>query len=178
MTYGDVREGKWRGNWRKEWVANTLHTTSEHGVSSITTVHAHASAASSRLTPTCRFKWTRPFRRKTKSGFCACAITFQTQSTETVSLHNNLKGSHLGTQNSNSSFRLYMQHSTLYKLRTSSVRIRHQDGGVCRPWRQVPSDSRTTIRYTFCVTPPYLTPPVTLNFWRRNYFFLILAHPV
>jgi hypothetical protein len=30
-----------------------------------------------------RFKWTRPFRRKTKSGFCACAITFQTQSTTT-----------------------------------------------------------------------------------------------
>jgi len=28
-----------------------------------------------------RFKWTRPFRRKIKSGFCACAITFQTQST-------------------------------------------------------------------------------------------------
>jgi hypothetical protein len=27
-----------------------------------------------------RFKWTRPFRRKTKSGFCVCAITFQTQS--------------------------------------------------------------------------------------------------
>ena len=26
-------------------------------------------------------KWARPFRRKTKSGFCACAITFQTQST-------------------------------------------------------------------------------------------------
>ena len=25
-----------------------------------------------------RFKWTRPFRRKTKSGICACAITFQT----------------------------------------------------------------------------------------------------
>jgi len=25
-----------------------------------------------------RFKWTRPFRRKTKSGFYACAITFQT----------------------------------------------------------------------------------------------------
>ena len=24
-----------------------------------------------------RFKWNRPFRRKTKSGFCACAITFQ-----------------------------------------------------------------------------------------------------
>jgi hypothetical protein len=28
-----------------------------------------------------RFKWTRPFHRKTKSGFCACAITFQTQCT-------------------------------------------------------------------------------------------------
>jgi len=31
------REGKWRGNWRMEWVSSTLHTTSEHGVSSITT---------------------------------------------------------------------------------------------------------------------------------------------
>jgi hypothetical protein len=29
----------------------------------------------------CRFKWTRPFRRKMKSGFCACDITFQTHST-------------------------------------------------------------------------------------------------
>ena len=28
-----------------------------------------------------RFKWTRPFRRKTKSGFCACAISFQLAST-------------------------------------------------------------------------------------------------
>jgi hypothetical protein len=28
-----------------------------------------------------RFKWTRPFRRKTKSGFRVCVITFQTQST-------------------------------------------------------------------------------------------------
>jgi len=27
--------------------------------------------------PTGRFKRTLPFRRKTKSGFCACAITFQ-----------------------------------------------------------------------------------------------------
>jgi len=26
-----------------------------------------------------RFKWTRPFHRKTKSGFCVCAITFQMQ---------------------------------------------------------------------------------------------------
>jgi hypothetical protein len=49
MAHGDPREGKWRGNWRMEWVASTLHTTSEHGVSSITTADAHTSAASSRL---------------------------------------------------------------------------------------------------------------------------------
>ena len=83
MVHGGAREGKWRGNWRMECVASTLHTTSEHGVSSITTADAHTSAASSRLNwrPR-RFKWTCPFRRKTKSCFCACAITFQTQSTQ------------------------------------------------------------------------------------------------
>jgi hypothetical protein len=82
MAHGDACEGKWRGNWRMEWVASTLHTTSEHCVSSTTTAHAHTSAASSRLNWRLRrFKWTRPFRRKTKSGFCACAITFQLAST-------------------------------------------------------------------------------------------------
>jgi hypothetical protein len=82
MAHGDARTGKWRGNWRMEWVASTLHTSSEHGVSSITTADAHTSAAISRLNwrPR-RFKWTRPFRRKTKSGFRACPITFQTQAT-------------------------------------------------------------------------------------------------
>jgi len=64
-----------------EWVASTLHATSEHGVSSITTDDGHTSGASSRLNWYPRpFKWTRPFRRTTKSGFCTCAITFQTQS--------------------------------------------------------------------------------------------------
>jgi len=29
MAHGDAREGKWRGNWRMERVASTLHTTSE-----------------------------------------------------------------------------------------------------------------------------------------------------
>jgi hypothetical protein len=38
-----------RGNWRMEWIVSTLHTASEHGVSSITTADAHTSAASSRL---------------------------------------------------------------------------------------------------------------------------------
>jgi len=67
MAHGDAREGKWRGNWRMEWVASTLYTTSEHGASSITTADGHTSAASSRLNWRLRrFKWTRPFRRKTK----------------------------------------------------------------------------------------------------------------
>ena len=82
MAHGNARVEKWRGNWRIEWVDSTLHTTSEHGVSSITSADAHTSVASSRPNWRTRwFKWTRPFRRKTKSGFCACAITCQTQST-------------------------------------------------------------------------------------------------
>jgi hypothetical protein len=82
MAHGDAREGKWGGKWRMKSVAGTLHTTSERGVSNITTADAHTSAASSRLNwrPR-RFKWTRPFRRKKKSGFYTCAITSQTQST-------------------------------------------------------------------------------------------------
>jgi len=85
MAHGDAREGKWRGNWWMEWVASTLHMTSERGVSSITTADAHILAASSRLNwrPHGWFKLTCPFCRKTKSGFCACAITFQMQSTHT-----------------------------------------------------------------------------------------------
>ena len=47
MAHGDAGEGKWRGNWRMEWVASTLHTSSEHGVSRITTADAHTSTASS-----------------------------------------------------------------------------------------------------------------------------------
>jgi hypothetical protein len=65
-----------------EWVASTLHNTSKHGISSIITADAHTSAASSWLNwGPFRFKWTRSFRRKTKSVFCACAFIFQTQST-------------------------------------------------------------------------------------------------
>ena len=46
VTHGRGSEG---GNWRMEWVASTLHSTSEHGVSGITTADVHTSAASSRL---------------------------------------------------------------------------------------------------------------------------------
>jgi hypothetical protein len=74
--------GKVKGKLANGVGSQYSHTTSEHGVSSITTADAHTSAASSRLNwRLLRFKWTRPFRRKTKSGFCVCAITFQTQST-------------------------------------------------------------------------------------------------
>jgi hypothetical protein len=88
MAHGDARKGNWRGNGRMEWAASTLRTTSEHGVSNITAADAHTSAASSRLNwrPR-RFKWTRPFRRKTKYVFCACAITFQLASATSMLLH-------------------------------------------------------------------------------------------
>ena len=49
MAQRDAREGKGRGNWRMKWVVSTLHTTSEHDASSITTADAHTSAASSQL---------------------------------------------------------------------------------------------------------------------------------
>jgi hypothetical protein len=85
MAHGDAREGKWRENKRMEWVTSKRHMTAEHRLArTVQTLQAdvHSSPASSRLNwRTRRFKWTRPFRRKTKSGFCACAITFQTQST-------------------------------------------------------------------------------------------------
>ena len=85
MAHGDAREGKWRGKLANAvGIASTLHTTSEHGLSSITTADTHTSAASSRLNwrpPPGRFKWTRPFRRKTKPGCCACDVTFQLAST-------------------------------------------------------------------------------------------------
>ena len=82
VAHGDAREEKWRGNWRMEWVASTLTPPPQRGISSITKADAHTSAASSRLNwRPHRFQWTCPFRGKTKSGFCACAITFRTSYT-------------------------------------------------------------------------------------------------
>jgi len=110
MGYGDAREGKWRGNWRMEWVASNLYSTSEHGVYSITIADAHTSAASSRLNwrPR-RFKWTHPFRRKTKSGFCACAITFQLASNIMLS---QAKCEYMVTQCSHSRLKLQYNEKT------------------------------------------------------------------
>jgi hypothetical protein len=85
MAHGDAREEKWRGNKRMEWVTNKRHMTAEHRLArTVQTLQAdvHSSPASSRLNwRPYRLKWTRPFRRTTESGFCSCAITFQTQST-------------------------------------------------------------------------------------------------
>jgi len=70
--------------------------TAEHRLArAVQTLQAdvHSSPASSRLNwrPR-RFKCTRPFRRKKKSGFFACAITFQMQSTSFLSLTSTLDG--------------------------------------------------------------------------------------
>jgi len=64
MAHGGAREGEVKGKLANAVGSQYLHTTSEHGVSSITTADAHTSAASSmtELTPPGRFKWTRPFR--------------------------------------------------------------------------------------------------------------------
>ena len=89
MAHGDARVEKWRANKRMEWVTSKRHMTAEHRLARvIQTLQAdvYSWPASSRLNwrPS-RFKWTRPFRWKVKSGFCACAITFQTESTRFLS---------------------------------------------------------------------------------------------
>jgi len=83
MAHDDAGEGKWRGK-----LANGVGSQySSHYLGTWCIQHYYRWCAhlgcqySTELTPPGRFKWTRPFLRKTKSGFCACAITFQTQST-------------------------------------------------------------------------------------------------
>ena len=79
MAHGDAREGKWRRKMRMEWVASSLALyVGTRSIQSLST-DPHTSAASSWLNwQPRRFKWIRPFRWKTKCGFCACAITFRT----------------------------------------------------------------------------------------------------
>ena len=82
MAHGDAREGKWRGKMRMEWVVSS--SALYVGTRSIQLLSAdpHSSTASSRLNwDPRRFKWARPFRRMTKSVFCAYAITFKLAST-------------------------------------------------------------------------------------------------
>jgi hypothetical protein len=77
---------RWRtegetGEWK--WVASTLHTTSEHGVYSalLPLMRTPRLPVVDWTDAPADLNGTRPFRRKTKPCFCACAITFQTQST-------------------------------------------------------------------------------------------------
>jgi hypothetical protein len=140
MAHGDAWEEKWRGNWRMEWVSSTFHTTSEHGVSCITTANAHTSAASSRLNwRPCRFKWTRPFCRKTKSGFCACAITFQTQSKPLDSAifrppYGNLSWQMLNKQPHFSQLKKSILQFTPKKVELSNTKV--QKNYINRRWRK------------------------------------------
>ena len=77
--------GEVKGKLANGVVSQYSHATSERGISSITQADAHTSAASNRLNwHPHRFKWTRPFQGKTKSGFCACAITFRTSYTSGI----------------------------------------------------------------------------------------------
>jgi len=76
VTHGDAREENWRGKRRMEWVAKQSSV-------SLGRVHPvllqsffpdpHSKKASTRLNwHPCRYKWTRPLRWKTESGFCMC----------------------------------------------------------------------------------------------------------
>jgi len=85
VAHGDVREDKWRGKRRMEWAAKQasvwlgkVHPVLLQSFSP----DLHSKKASTRLNwhPSW-YKWTRPFRWKTESGFCACDITFRLHST-------------------------------------------------------------------------------------------------
>jgi hypothetical protein len=65
-----------------EWVATLPRNMVYPALLPTIRADAHTSTASGRLNRSPRrFKWTHPFRRKTKCAFCACAITFQLAST-------------------------------------------------------------------------------------------------
>ena len=78
--------GEVKGNMRVKWVASSLALY--HRTRCIQHYYrwcAHLVCQQSTELPPRQFKWTRPFRWKTKSGFCACAITFQMCSTSVTS---------------------------------------------------------------------------------------------
>ena len=110
VTHG---RGSEEGNWRKEWVASTLHTISEHGVSSITTADAaHLGLPAVDWTDATHgadLNGLVRFGRKTKCGFCACAVTFQTQSNSFSKLVTFANGLNLDTFFSKCASLLYRQ---------------------------------------------------------------------
>jgi hypothetical protein len=81
MAHGDTWEGKWRGN--SNGVGSPILFTLPRNMvypALLPLMRTHRLPVVDWTDVPRRFKCTRPFRRKTKSGFCACAITFQTQS--------------------------------------------------------------------------------------------------
>jgi hypothetical protein len=95
MAHGDAREGKWRGNRRMEWVASTILTRSRNAVyPSLLPLMRTTRLPVVDWTDSPPFKWTRPFRRKTNSGFCACVIRFQTSYTNSILASDNKYRSH------------------------------------------------------------------------------------
>ena len=139
MAHGDAREGKWRGNLRMEWIASTLYTTSEHGVSTLLPLMstlrmpvADWTGATADLNGLVRFAQ----RRKL---FCARAITFHTQSTTKIlfmeprvceCLYGSVtrrKGKFFGGP----------EHYFIKKCKGTEVRGLFQVGLLC-PWRKAP----------------------------------------
>jgi len=122
MAHGDAREEKWRGKMRMEWVASSLELGDGARSIQLLSADPHSLTASSWLNwhPR-RFKWTRPFRWKTKSGFCACAITFRTSSTLQSdvhrAVHRNIMSTVKPTRCTNVSNLFYFG-MTLYMFRT------------------------------------------------------------
>ena len=90
---------RWRTGWEvKGKLANAMgsqYSSHYHRTWSIQHYYrwcAHLGCQqSTELTPPSpgRFKWTRPFRRETKSDFCVCAITFQAQSNSLPTFRDN-----------------------------------------------------------------------------------------
>ena len=73
VAHGDAREGKWRGNWRIDWVASTLTPPPNVVYAALLKLmRTNRLPVVDWTDVPCRFKWTRPFRGKTKSDFCAC----------------------------------------------------------------------------------------------------------
>ena len=87
MAHGDAREGKWRGNgeWSGYPVLFTLPRNMVYPALLSLTRTPRLPVVDWTEAPR-RIKWTRPLRRKTKSSFCACAITFQLASTNKLLL--------------------------------------------------------------------------------------------
>jgi hypothetical protein len=71
------------------------------------------------------FQLTRPFRRKTKSDFCTCAITFQTQSNTTTH----------PSQNTSVPFKVKVKYNLIHALRLCRGRTAHRRSrGIALPF--------------------------------------------